>query len=160
VSDDNNNFFIIKVNSKEPKNLKILLENDNITKIFHYARFDIAILKYQMNINVRNIYCTKIASKLARTYTDKHGLKDVVRELLNIEMDKSSQSSDWGKKELTEKQINYALGDVKYLIPIMEKLNEILIRENRLQIAKNCFDFLPSIADLDILGWGENIFAH
>jgi ribonuclease D len=113
-----------------------------------------------MNINVKNIYCTKIASKLARTYTDKHGLKDVIKDLLNIDIDKSSQCSDWGSGNLTDKQMNYALNDVKYLISIMQKLNEILIRENRFSLAQNSFNFLPTMAELDILGWGETIFLH
>lgn len=159
MSDENDNFVVVKINSKKVDNLKRLLESDNL-KIFHFARFDVAILKYQMNINIKNIYCTKIASKLSRTYTDRHGLKDVIKDLLNIDIDKSSQCSDWGSGNLTDKQINYALGDVKYLIPIMQKLNEILIRENRMSIAQNSFDFLPTIAELDILGWGETIFIH
>jgi len=159
MTDENDNFVVVKVKSKNVDNLKRLLESDNL-KIFHYARFDVAILKYQMNINVNNIYCTKIASKLARTYTDKHGLKDVIKDLLNIDIDKTSQCSDWGNTNLTDRQINYALNDVKYLVPLMKKLNEMLIRENRLNIAQKIFSFIPTMAELDILGWNESIFAH
>jgi ribonuclease D len=159
MTDENDNFVVVKVKSKNVDNLKRLLESDNL-KIFHYARFDVAILKYQMNINVNNIYCTKIASKLARTYTDKHGLKDVIKDLLNIDIDKTYQCSDWGNTNLTDRQINYALNDVKYLVPLMKKLNEMLIRENRLNIAQKIFSFIPTMAELDILGWNESIFAH
>jgi len=140
--------------------LKKLLEDEKIIKIFHYARFDIAALKCNLGINTKNIFCTKIASKLARTYTNKHGLKDLINELLGIELDKSSQSSDWGSNEdLTTKQIDYAANDVRYLIKAMHKLKIILKREGRYELAKKCFEAVPIHSELDILRF-SNIFDH
>ena len=145
--------------SDAPK-LKSLLEDEKIIKIFHYARFDIAALKCNLGIKTKNIFCTKIASKLARTYTNKHGLKDLINELLGVELDKSSQSSDWGSKEdLTNEQINYAANDVRYLIDAMHKLEIILKREERYKLAQECFKTIPVHADLDILKF-SNIFEH
>ena len=150
----------IEPNTSFSPNLKNLFENEKITKIFHYARFDVAALKCNLKINTKNIFCTKIASKLARTYTNKHGLKDLINELLGIELDKSSQSSDWGSNEnLTTDQIDYAANDVRYLIEAMQKLKVILKRENRYELAKNCFKTVPVHADLDILKF-SNIFEH
>ena len=141
-------------------NIKSLFEDEKIIKIFHYARFDVAALKCNLGINTKNIFCTKIASKLARTYTNKHGLKDLINELIGIELDKSSQSSDWGSDEdLTLKQINYAANDVKYLIEAMQKLEVILRREGRYELAQKCFKTVPLFADLDILKF-SNIFEH
>ena len=141
-------------------NIKSLFEDEKIIKIFHYARFDVAALKCNLGINTKNIFCTKIASKLARTYTNKHGLKDLINELIGIELDKSSQSSDWGSDEdLTLKQINYAANDVKYLIDAMQKLEVILRREGRYELAQKCFKTVPLFADLDILKF-SNIFEH
>ena len=141
-------------------NIKSLFEDEKIIKIFHYARFDVAALKCNLGINTKNIFCTKIASKLARTYTNKHGLKDLINELIGIELDKSSQSSDWGSDEdLTPKQINYAANDVKYLIEAMQKLEVILRREGRYELAQKCFKTVPLFADLDILKFA-NIFEH
>ena len=129
-------------------------------KIFHYARFDVAALKSNLQINTSNIFCTKIASKLARTYTNKHGLKDLINELLGIELDKSSQSSDWGSKEdLSNKQIDYAANDVRYLIEAMQKLKIILRREGRYELAQKCFKTIPVHSELDILKF-SNIFEH
>ena len=150
----------IQLNTSSSPNLKALLEDEKITKIFHYARFDVAALKCNLGINTRNIFCTKIASKLARTYTNKHGLKDLINELLGIELDKSSQSSDWGsEEELTSKQVNYAANDVKYLIQAMHKLKVILKREGRFNLALQCFKTIPVHADLDISKF-SNIFDH
>ena len=118
------------------KNLKKLLKNKKIIKIFHYARFDVAMLKKYLGVLCKSIYCTKIASKLARTYTDRHGLKELCKELLNVEISKQQQSSDWGNSELSKNQINYAANDVLYLHEIKEKLDNILERENRVQLAK------------------------
>tara|TARA_A100001234_G_C12483848_1_gene324708 strand:+ start:84 stop:698 length:615 start_codon:yes stop_codon:yes gene_type:complete len=143
------------------KNLKKLLKNNKVVKIFHYARFDVAMLKKNLGVLCKSIYCTKIASKLARTYTDRHGLKELCKELLNIEISKQQQSSDWGKSELSKNQINYAANDVLYLHEIKEKLDIILERENRIQLANAIFKFIPTKATLDILGWSNSdIFSH
>ena len=150
----------IDLNTNYSQNLKSLFEDEKITKIFHYARFDVAALKCNLGINTKNIFCTKLASKLARTYTNKHGLKDLINELLGIELDKSSQSSDWGSEEkLTKKQLDYAANDVKYLIEAMHKLKIILKREGRYELAQKCFKTIPVHADLDISKF-TNIFDH
>ena len=141
-------------------NLNKLLSNKNILKIAHYARFEIGILKHYLKIDLQNIYCTKIASKLCRTYTDKHGLYDITKELLGITLNKAQQSSDWGLKELSEEQKQYAASDVIYLHDIKEKLDQMLIRENRNEIAKKCFAFLETRVALDLCGWEEDIFSH
>ncbi len=155
--------YLIKINDVKykPTNLLKILKNNKITKIFHYARFDVGILNYTYNINIKNIYCTKIASKLARTFTDRHGYKDLCLELLNKKIDKNEQSSDWGNKILSTKQQKYAATDVLYLHKIKDKLNKILIREKRDKIAKACFNFVEYRVNLDLLGWAENdIFKH
>ncbi len=150
----------IERNNSDSPNIKKLFENNKIMKIFHYARFDVAALQCNLDINTRNIFCTKIASKLARTYTNKHGLKDLIHELIGIELDKSSQSSDWGSSEnLTNTQINYAANDVKYLIEAMHKLRVILEREGRYELAKKCFNTIPVHSELDILKF-VNVFDH
>ena len=150
----------IEIGIKESKNIKNLLEDEKIMKIFHFARFDIAALKSNLGINTQNIFCTKIASKLARTYTNKHGLKDLIYELLKIELDKSSQSSDWGSDDyLSTDQIDYAANDVRYLIPAMEKLTNILKREGRFDIASKSFNVVPILSELDIHKF-INIFEH
>ena len=150
----------IEFNTSSSPNLQNLFEDEKIIKIFHYARFDVAALKCNLGINTKNIFCTKIASKLARTYTNKHGLKDLINELLGIELDKSSQSSDWGRDEdLTSDQLDYAANDVRYLIEAMHKLRVILKREGRLDLAQKCFNTVPVHADLDILKF-SNIFEH
>ena len=142
-------------------NLKGLLVNKNITKIFHYARFDMAILRQAFDINVHPIYCTKIASKIARTYTDKHGLKELCKELLSIDISKAQQCSDWGLENLSKEQINYAANDVLHLHKLKEKLDKMLIRENRINLANDCFNFLPKRVELDLAGWiNSDIFAH
>ena len=153
-------FIRIEPNTSSSPHLKSILEDEKITKIFHYARFDLAALKCNLGINTKNIFCTKIASKLARTYTNKHGLKDLINELLGIELDKSTQSSDWGSKEdLTKEQLNYAANDVRYLIEAMNKLKVILKREKRYELAQKCFTTVALHADLDILKF-TNIFEH
>ncbi len=145
---------------KKPKNLMNVLKNNKIQKIFHFARFDIAVFKHNFKINIKNIYCTKIASKLVRTYTDKHGYKDLCNELLNRNISKSEQSSDWGG-DLTKEQQKYAATDVLYLHKIRDKLDKMLIREKRVKLAKACFDFIEHRTDLDISGWAEqDIFKH
>ena len=145
---------------KKPKNLIKLLKNNRITKIFHYARFDVAILKHTFKLEIKNIYCTKIASKLVRTYTDKHGYKDLCKELLNETISKVEQSSDWGGK-LSKDQKIYAATDVLYLHKLKNKLDTMLVRENRTKIAKACFEFLGHRTDLDLFGWYDvDIFKH
>ena len=150
----------IDLSNKKPSNLINILKNNKIEKIFHYARFDVAAFKYNFNINIKNIYCTKIASKLVRTYTDKHGYKDLCNELLNKNISKTEQSSDWGG-ELTKDQQKYAATDVLYLHNIKNKLDKMLFRERRVKLAKACFDFIEYRTDLDINGWAEqDIFKH
>ena len=138
-----------------------MLKNNKILKIFHFARFDVAILKHTFKIDINNIYCTKIASKLARTFTDKHGYKDLCKELLNVEISKSEQTTDWGKKKLTQKQQQYAATDVFYLHKIRNELNEILKREDRLNLCKACCKFIQYRTNLDLKGWNnQDIFSH
>ena len=142
-------------------NLKKLLADPAVTKLFHYARFDVAVFRRYLGVMTAPIYCTKIASKLVRTYTDKHGLKDLVRELLGVDLSKEQQSSDWGAPELSEKQLAYAANDVAYLHRLKEALDGMLVREGRSDIAKACFSFLPTRAELDLAGWSEvDIFSH
>ncbi len=142
-------------------NLKALLADPAITKIFHFARFDIAALFHAFGVMPQPVYCTKIASRLTRTYTDRHGLKDLVREVLNIDLSKQQQSSDWGAQALSEAQLAYAASDVLYLHALREKLDAMLAREGRDHYAGAAFAFLPTRAKLDLDGWGEaDIFAH
>jgi ribonuclease D len=142
-------------------NLKALLANPKITKIFHFARFDLAALYNAFGVMPQPVYCTKIASRLTRTYTDRHGLKDLVRELLNIDLSKQQQSSDWGAQTLSEAQLAYAASDVLHLHGLRERLDAMLAREGRLGLAQACFEFLPTRARLDLQGWDtEDIFAH
>lgn len=144
-----------------PANLKRVLADRNVLKIFHFARFDVAVLSHALGIEVAPIYCTKIASRLTRTYTDRHGLKDLVRELLGVELSKQQQSSDWGAETLTEAQLAYAASDVLHLHALKEKLDAQLAREGRTAMAQACFDFLPTRSALDLAGWPEtDIFAH
>jgi ribonuclease D len=142
-------------------NLKALLANPKVTKIFHFARFDLAALYNAFGEMPQSVYCTKIASRLTRTYTDRHGLKDLVRELLNIDLSKQQQSSDWGAQTLSEAQLAYAASDVLHLHGLRERLDVMLAREGRLGLAQACFEFLPTRAKLDLQGWDtEDIFAH
>jgi ribonuclease D len=142
-------------------NLKALLADRKVTKIFHFARFDIATLYHALGVMPEPIYCTKIASRLARTYTDRHGLKDLVRELLNVDLSKQQQSSDWGADSLSEPQLAYAASDVLHLHGLRERLDAMLAREGRTALAQACFDFLPTRARLDLGGFeAEDIFAH
>lgn len=142
-------------------NLKKILSNKEVCKIFHYARFDLGMIQKFLGVKLENIYCTKIASKIARTYTDTHGLKDLCRELLGVSISKQQQSSYWGGTKLSKDQIDYAAGDVLYLHDIRDKLNQILEREDRKKLAVECFKFLPMRVELDILGWGEvDIFSY
>jgi len=154
------NLIKIDLSTEKPLNLIKILKNNKIQKIFHYARFDVAVFKHNFKINIKNIYCTKIASKLVRTYTDKHGYKDLCSELLGKSISKNEQSSDWGG-ELTKEQQKYAATDVLYLHKIKDKLDSMLLREKRSKLAKACFDFIQYRTDLDINGWSEqDIFKH
>jgi ribonuclease D len=142
-------------------NLKALLANPKITKIFHFARFDLAALYNAFGVMPQPVYCTKIASRLIRTYTDRHGLKDLVREVLNVELSKQQQSSDWGIDGLSEAQLSYAASDVLHLHALRERLDAMLAREGRSDLARACFEFLPTRARLDLEGWdNEDIFSH
>jgi ribonuclease D len=142
-------------------NLKALLADANRLKIFHFARFDLAILFRTFGVMATPVYCTKIASRLTRTYSDKHGLKDILRELLGVDVSKQQQLSDWGAEKLTDAQIAYAASDVLHLHALKARLDEMLAREGRERLAEACFRFLPARAELDLAGWaGEDIFAH
>ena len=159
--DGNAHLVQIAAGQTDAPNLIKLLEDKNVIKIFHFARFDVAVLKKYLNANVTPSYCTKIASKLVRTYTDKHGLKDLVRELLNIDISKQQQSSNWGADDLSKAQLEYAASDVYHLHKLMEKLNVMLKTNGRGELAQKCFDFLPIRCELDLKGWeSTDIFAH
>lgn len=145
---------------KESPNLKYLFEAPDVTKVFHFARFDVATLEAHLSIATHPIFCTKIASKLARTYTDRHGLKELVRELEKVELDKTSQCSDWGNVQvLSDAQLKYAANDVRYLLSVYRKLIDMLSREDRYDLAKACFAHIPTLVYLDLLGYTD-VFAH
>ena len=142
-------------------NLAALLEDGAVLKIFHFARFDLAVLEHALGVRCGPVYCTKIASRLARTFTDRHGLKDLCRDLLGVEISKQQQSSDWGAAQLSQSQLEYAANDVLHLHPLKERLDAMLAREGRTALAAACFAFLPHRARLDLEGWSEaDIFAH
>jgi len=142
-------------------NLKALLSDPGRLKLYHFARFDVGILQAYVGIMAAPLYCTRTASRLVRTYTDRHGLKDLVKELLNVDLSKAQQTSDWGADEISDAQREYAASDVRYLHSLKERLDERLAREDRVALAQACFDFLPARAMLDIAGWAEqDIFAH
>ncbi len=142
-------------------NLKALLADPEVTKLFHFARFDLAAIQHYLGVTCGPVYCTKIASRLARTFTDRHGLKDLCRDLLGVEISKQQQSSDWGAAELSEEQLRYAASDVLYLHRLREGLDEMLEREDRAELAGACFEFLQTRAALDLAGWADvDIFAH
>lgn len=151
----------IRAGQPAPKNLVALLADPAITKLFHFARFDVAVLKNAFGVVTSPIYCTKIASRLVRTYTDRHGLKDLARELIGLDMSKAQQSSDWAAETLSQAQLDYAASDVLHLHAIKAKLDRMLAREGRTQLAEACFAFLPTRAALDLAGWPEeDIFSH
>ena len=142
-------------------NLKRLLGDPGVLKIFHFARFDLASLSHALGVMPSPVYCTKIASRLSRTYTDRHGLKDLTRELLGIDLSKQQQSSDWGSEQLSDAQLAYAASDVLHLHALRDKLDAMLARNGRAELAKSCFSFLPTRAQLDLAGWAEeDIFSH
>jgi ribonuclease D len=164
-NESNKKVYLIKfdkdISPANSKNIKSLLEDKSLTKIFHYARFDMAVLKENLNINVRNVFCTKIASKLTRTYSSKHGLKDLVKEILNIELDKTEQTSDWSQKKLTKQQIQYAMNDIIYLSDLKKNLEAKLLEAKRLKTFKSIMNFLDTRVELDLMGWeNTDIFAH
>jgi ribonuclease D len=145
----------------EAPNLRRLLTDPGVIKLFHFARFDIAIIQHYLGVMPQPLYCTKIASRLVRTFTDRHGLRDLCKDLLGIELKKEQQSSDWGAATLTEEQQRYAASDVLHLHALRARLDEMLAREHRTEMAQHCFDFLPTRALLDLAGWAEqDIFAH
>ena len=142
-------------------NLCRMLEDPYVLKLFHFGRFDIAAMKAAFGVLTAPVYCTKIASRMSRTYTDRHGLRNLLQELLSVDISKQQQSSDWGAEQLSKAQVEYAASDVLYLHRLRERLNEMLIREGRMELAQSCFDFLPTRAELDLAGWPESdIFAH
>ena len=151
---------VAKGQSSAP-NLCRMLEDPNVLKLFHFGRFDIAAMFETFGALTTPVYCTKIASRLVRTYTDRHGLKNLLQELLSVDISKQQQSSDWGSKKLSKAQIEYAASDVLYLHRLRDSLNQMMIREDRMEMAQSCFDFLPTRAKLDLAGWPDNdIFAH
>lgn len=167
ISDGSNACHIVKFDTKFfkentlPKNLVSFLSDDSIEKIFHFARFDLAFIRKFLNVKCKNIFCTKIASKLVRTYTDRHGLKDLCKELINIDLNKSQQTSDWSSERLIPSQIKYAASDVIHLPRLKEILLKMLVREERLKLASDIFEFLNVRVELDLLGWnGTDIFSH
>jgi ribonuclease D len=159
--DDSADVVQIPKGATDAPNLKKLLADPAVLKIFHYARFDIAALYNALGVMPQPVFCTKIASRLSRTYTDKHGLKDLVRDVLGIDLSKQQQSSDWGAESLSEAQLAYAASDVLHLHQLKDKLETLLVREGRAELAQACFGFLPDRARLDLAGWAaEDIFAH
>ncbi len=163
LSDGNGDAHLVKFRQGEyaAPNLKALMTDPAVLKIFHFARFDVAVMKKYLCIDTAPVYCTKIASKLVRTYTDRHGLKDLCRELSGVTLDKQQQSSDWGAEEISDAQKNYAASDVLYLHKVKKKLDMMLAREGRTHLAQAAFDFLPTRCDMDLAGYGEtDIFSH
>ena len=163
LSDGHGDAHIVQVDRRtyDCPNLKALLGDQSVEKIFHFARFDVAVIKRDLGVICTPVFCTKIASGLVRTYTDRHGLKDICKELLSVDISKQQQSSDWAAEELTDAQLNYAASDVLYLHQLKTILSARLLREDRFELATACFEFLPARADLDLLGWADvDIFSH
>ncbi len=163
LSDGNGDAHLVQFSGGKynaPNLLKLLLDPER-TKIFHFARFDLAIMRHYLGVRLENIYCTRTASRLARTYSDKHGYKDICKELLGVDISKQQQSSDWGADKLSNEQVGYAASDVLHLHKLKARLDEMLLREGRADLVKAAFDFLPFRAELDLAGWeNEDIFAH
>jgi ribonuclease D len=161
TGDGNAHVIQIEAKAKEAPRLKAVLEDPAVLKIFHFARFDVAVLKHSLGIETAPLYCTKIASKIGRTYTDRHGLKDLLRELMGIDANKQQQSSDWGSHVLSDAQKTYAAQDVIYLHELKARLDQMLEREGRAHLARECFTFIPARVALDLGGWGEeDVFSH
>jgi ribonuclease D len=163
ISTGDGNAVLVQFDGKsyDAPRLKAVLEDPGVLKIFHFARFDVAVMKHYLGADTSPLFCTKIASKLVRTYTDRHGLKDILKELLGIEANKQQQSSDWGSHVLSDAQKQYAAQDVIYLHELKMRFEQMLEREGRSALAKACFDFIPQRAQLDLMGWSEeDVFAH
>ncbi|HAK62104.1 MAG: ribonuclease D [Pseudomonadota bacterium] len=163
LSAGDGNAHLVRFNAGEyaAPNLTRLLNDPDVTKLFHFGRFDIAVLKHYLGADITALYCTKIASRLVRTYTDRHGLRDLVKDLLGHDLSKQQQSSDWGDPGLSEAQLKYAASDVLHLHALRNRLDEMLAREGRTEIARACFAFLPKRVELDLLGWPDmDIFSH
>ncbi len=163
LSDGNGDAHVVKLDRStyDAPNLKRLLTDPDVVKLFHFGRFDIAMFWLHLKVVTAPVYCTKIASKLARTYTDRHGLKDVTRELVGVDLSKAQQSSDWGADQLSPEQVAYAVSDVLHLHALRTRLDQMLVREGRDHLARACFEFLPHRALLDVAGWEDtDIFAH
>ncbi len=163
ISDGNGDAHLVQFEQGKynAPNLVKLLSDSKRTKIFHFARFDLAIMRHYLGLKLSNVYCTRTASRLVRTYTDKHGYKDICKELIGVDVSKQQQSSYWGSQALTTEQVEYAASDVLHLHKLRAKLDEMLVREGRVELAKATFDFLPYRAELDLAGWeNEDIFAH
>ena len=161
AGDDDGRIVQFAPGAYEAPNLKALLSDPSVTKLFHFARFDLAMLSHYLGVRCAPVYCTKIASKIARTSTDRHGLKDLCKELLGIDLSKQQQLSDWGAPELSPEQLAYAASDVLHLHALRAKLDVLLEREGRSRLAARCFEFLPARAELDLLGWDDpDVFAH
>ncbi|MBX9687215.1 MAG: hypothetical protein K2X27_10970 [Candidatus Obscuribacterales bacterium] len=159
LCDDEGICSFVRYTGKDAPNVKTLLSSPTVTKLFHYGRFDIAVMKYYLGVWTGPVWCTKIASKLVRTYTDRHSLKDLCREMLGLEMDKSDQTSDWAREDLSDSQLEYAANDVRVLIPLYKKMKAFLERENRLELAEKLFKFLPTVCELDLAGF-NNTMEH
>ena len=161
MCDENKNVSLVQIQlgQQEAPNLQKLLEAENVIKLFHFGRADLAFLRYQLGIMVNPVFCTKIASKLARTYTERHGLRELARELLGLDLNKNQQSSDWGRDTLTQEQIEYASNDVLFLIELKKILEKILIREGRLELAQKCFEQIHLMVELDLLDYNF-VFEH
>lgn len=161
IGDENRKITLVQIASgqDDAPNLRKLMESPDVLKLFHYARTDVAFMKHWLNINVTNFFCTKIASKIARTFTDKHSLREITKEILGKDISKAQQCSDWGVDDLSKDQINYAATDVYYLIPLYENLREMLERENKFELAKNCANFVSTLAELDIYGY-NGVLEH
>lgn len=164
ISDGNGDEHLVRFGPEsdyDAPNLKAVLDDPARLKLYHFARFDLAAIQFYLGVDASPVYCTKIASRLVRTYTDRHGLKELVRELVGAELSKVQQSSDWGAPEISDAQREYAASDVRYLHRMKEELDKRLVREGRMELAQACFDFLPARAVLDLEGWPEtDIFAH
>lgn len=159
LCDEHHRVTVLRVTSNQMPNLVKLLEAERPLKIFHFGRFDLAMLRKNLGVRIWNVYDTKVASKLARTYTQGHGLKDLVRDVLGVTLDKTAQQTDWGSPNLTDQQLEYSANDVKYLLQLKARLDEMLQREGRLELAQECFRHLPTLVELDLYGW-EGLFEH
>lgn len=159
ICDDEGVVSFVRYKTKDAPNLQKLLTEQSVTKLFHYGRFDIAVMKHYLGVWTTPVWCTKIASKLVRTYTDRHSLKDLCREQLCMEMDKSDQTSDWAREDLSDSQLEYAANDVRVLLPLHQKMKALLQREGRLELAEKLFKFLPTICELDLAGF-KDIMEH